>query len=168
MERRSRTAAGRLDIRTGDTPRARQRQACEPGEILVTTPESLFLLLGSRAAENLRWVSTLIVDEVHALAAHQAGCALGAHPGAAERDHPPRPPRIGLYATVRPPGGGRPVSLVDASTRPAIDFSVSLTVPEPTADPPAEPAGSIPGALYTREVTPRPRQSTSGRPSTPG
>ncbi len=49
----------RVDVRTGDTPAAdRRRQQREPGEIMATTPESLFLLLGSRAAETLRTVHT--------------------------------------------------------------------------------------------------------------
>ena len=49
-----------VDIRTGDTPqRVRQRQAKDPADILVTTPESLFLILGSKAGENLRSVHTV-------------------------------------------------------------------------------------------------------------
>ena len=71
--------AGRLElpfrqaevaIRTGDTPqRERQQQARTPAEILVTTPESLYLVLGSKAAQTLLTVETVIVDEIHALAA---------------------------------------------------------------------------------------------------
>lgn len=57
----------RVDVRTGDTPQSeRRRQLREPADILVTTPESLFLLLGSQARETLRSVETVIVDEVHA------------------------------------------------------------------------------------------------------
>ena len=55
----------RVDIRTGDTSsRDRRRQAREPADILVTTPESLFLILGSRAAANLTRVATVIVDGI--------------------------------------------------------------------------------------------------------
>src|SRR5215831_15688758 len=66
----------RVGVRTGDTP-ASERAAMlrEPPDILITTPESLFLLLTSRARETLRGVETLILDEVHAL----AGTKRGAH-----------------------------------------------------------------------------------------
>ena len=59
-------------------PKERREQARDPGEILVTTPESLYLLLGSRAREHLRSVETVIVDEVHALAGDKARRASGA------------------------------------------------------------------------------------------
>src|SRR5690606_25989803 len=66
-----------IDVRTGDTPAAeRRRQARRPGEILITTPESLYLLLGSRAREGLRTVDTVIVDEIHALAGGKRGAHL--------------------------------------------------------------------------------------------
>src|ERR687887_1326485 len=66
----------RVAVRTGDTP-ARERQAMlrHPPDILITTPESLFLLLTSQAREILRGVRTLILDEVHAV----AGTKRGAH-----------------------------------------------------------------------------------------
>ena len=68
----------RVSVRTGDTQRRRSaaQQARDPGEILVTTPESLYLLLGSRAREHLRSVDTVIVDEIHALAATKRGAHL--------------------------------------------------------------------------------------------
>src|ERR671928_36392 len=63
-------------VRTGDTPqKERQRMLREPPDILITTPESLYLLLTSRARENLKGVRTLILDEVHAV----AGTKRGAH-----------------------------------------------------------------------------------------
>ena len=63
-------------VRTGDTPaNERERQRRHPGDILVTTPESLYLMMGSRHRENLRGVRTVIVDEIHAL----AGTKRGAH-----------------------------------------------------------------------------------------
>src|SRR4029434_8450529 len=65
-----------VGIRTGDTPAAeRARMLRQPPDILITTPESLFLLLTSRARETLRGVETVIVDEVHAV----AGTKRGAH-----------------------------------------------------------------------------------------
>ena len=66
----------RVAVRTGDTPqKERAAMLREPPDILITTPESLFLLLTSRAREILRPVRTLILDEVHAV----AGTKRGAH-----------------------------------------------------------------------------------------
>src|SRR5206468_10744529 len=66
----------RVGVRTGDTSqKERAAMLREPPDILITTPESLFLLLTSRARENLRSVQTLILDEVHAV----AGTKRGAH-----------------------------------------------------------------------------------------
>jgi ATP-dependent Lhr-like helicase len=65
-----------IDVRTGDTRQEdRRRQIRQPSEILVTTPESLFLMINSRARETLRSVRWVIVDEIHAL----AGTKRGAH-----------------------------------------------------------------------------------------
>jgi len=67
----------RVDIRTGDTTqRERRLQAKHPADILVTTPESLYLILGSAAREGLRHVKTVIVDEIHALASEKRGAHL--------------------------------------------------------------------------------------------
>ena len=64
-------------MRTGDTPqKQRQQQLKEPADILVTTPESLFLMLGSKARETLRSVHTVIIDEIHALAPTKRGVHL--------------------------------------------------------------------------------------------
>ena len=93
----------RVDVRTGDTTsQERRRQLREPGEILVTTPESLFLLVGSQARENLRTVRWIIVDEIHAMAATKRGAhlALSLERLAALCDADPQ--RIGLSATARP------------------------------------------------------------------
>src|SRR4051812_2702232 len=66
-----------VDVRTGDTPPSeRERQRKNPGQILITTPESLYLLLAGRARERLRAVHTLIVDEIHALAPTKRGIHL--------------------------------------------------------------------------------------------
>ncbi len=93
----------RVGIRSGDTPAAERRAiATRPPDILITTPESLFLMLTSSAREALEGVETVIVDEVHAV----AGTKRGAHLALSlERlDHLLERParRIGLSATVRP------------------------------------------------------------------
>ena len=136
----------RVAVRTGDTTgKERRRQARYPAEILVTTPESLYLVLGSQVAETLRTVDTVIVDEVHALAPTKRGAHLAlslerlAH--LTDRD----PQRIGLSATARPlaevarfVGGDRPVSIVDAGEPPRLDLEIvvpaaDMTRPDETA-----------------------------------
>jgi ATP-dependent Lhr-like helicase len=90
-------------VRTGDTPAAeRARFQKEPADILITTPESLYLLLTSNASEALRTVDTVIVDEIHALVPTKRGAhlALSLERLAAITSTPPQ--RIGLSATQRP------------------------------------------------------------------
>jgi ATP-dependent helicase Lhr and Lhr-like helicase len=138
-----------VDVRTGDTPpRERERQRRNPAQILITTPESLYLILASRARDRLRGVETIIVDEIHALAPTKRGVHLGL---SLERlDHlviaagRPEPQRIGLSATQRPLsevarylGGDRPVEIVDASAPPAMDLAI--LVPAPDMDHPGTP-----------------------------
>jgi len=92
-----------IAIRTGDTPAAdRARFQREPADILITTPESLYLLLTSNAREALRSVDTVIVDEIHALVPTKRGAhlALSIERLAARCDKAPQ--RIGLSATQRP------------------------------------------------------------------
>jgi ATP-dependent Lhr-like helicase len=96
-----------IAIRTGDTPALdRQRFLREPADILITTPESLFLLLTSNARDRLRSVDTVIVDEIHALVPGKRGAhlALSIERLEALRAEADRPPlqRIGLSATQRP------------------------------------------------------------------
>jgi ATP-dependent Lhr-like helicase len=69
---------------------------------MITTPESLFLLLTSRARESLRGVETVIIDEVHAVAGTKRGAHLRASARAPRRAARPAAQRIGLSATVRP------------------------------------------------------------------
>jgi ATP-dependent Lhr-like helicase len=152
LQRLGAGAAIAVDVRTGDTPaKERERQRRAPGQILITTPESLYLLLAGRARERLRAVDTLIIDEIHALAPDKRGAHLAlslerlAHlvTTAGGRD----PQRIGLSATQRPLaevarylGGDRPVEIVDASAPPALDLEVVVPVADmdhPAADPPA-------------------------------
>src|SRR5215210_1684720 len=122
----------RVGVRTGDTsPKERRELVKEPPDILITTPESLYLMLTSQARETLRGVETLILDEVHAV----AGTKRGAHMAVSvERldalaERPVQ--RIGLSATQRPleeigrfVSGGREIALVDAGTSKELDLEV--------------------------------------------
>src|SRR5437588_4887313 len=97
----------RVAVRTGDTAAEERRKlAAKPPDILITTPESLFLLLTSQARETLRGVETVIVDEVHAVAGNKRGAhlALSLERLDALRQSTGRgtAQRIGLSATVRP------------------------------------------------------------------
>lgn len=151
-----RIAIPRVAVRTGDTPaRQRQQHARDPADILVTTPESLYLLLTSDPRKTLETVETIIIDEVHALAPSKRGAHLalslerlshlvmyGQHGDAPHGCAEPRaadPQRIGLSATARPLdevagflGGDRKVTLVDTSQPPAIDLKVVVPVPDMT------------------------------------
>jgi ATP-dependent Lhr-like helicase len=126
-----------VGIRTGDTSAADRRQLRrQPPNILITTPESLYLMLTSSAREILRSVDTVIVDEIHAVAATKRGAhlALSLERLEAIADAPPQ--RIGLSATQRPleeiarflggtgPDGPRRVTVVDAGIRKALDVEV--------------------------------------------
>ncbi len=156
----------RVAIRTGDTSaRERREQARDPADILVTTPESLYLLLGSKARANLACVTTVIVDEVHALAPTKRGAhlALSLERLAALADRDPQ--RIGLSATVEPAapvaswlGGDRPVRTVDAAEAPRIALEVVVPVPDmENVDPPLAPeGGSILAELHRAEAPPPP------------
>src|SRR6266700_281310 len=136
-------------VRTGDTPqKERQRMLRHPPDILITTPESLFLMLTSQAREILRGVETLILDEVHAVAGTKRGAHLALSVERLDRlvmsgDQVPGPvQRIGLSATQRPleeigrfVSGGREIQLVDAGRAKELDLEIvvpleDMTVPE--------------------------------------
>ncbi len=92
-----------ISVRTGDTPQQeRARFARDPADILITTPESLYLLLTSQAADALRTVDTVIIDEIHALVPTKRGAhlALSLERLEALTERPLQ--RIGLSATQRP------------------------------------------------------------------
>src|SRR5579862_1235590 len=122
----------RVGVRTGDTPAKERRELVrEPPDILITTPESLYLLLTSAARETLRGVETLILDEVHAVAGTKRGAHLALSVERLERLTAIAPQRIGLSATQRPlaeigrfVSGGRPIELVDAGSRKELDLQV--------------------------------------------
>src|SRR6059058_5166456 len=93
----------RVAVRTGDTPqRERQQMLRHPPDILITTPESLFLMLTSQARELLRSVDTLILDEVHAVAGTKRGAHFALSLERLERLVQSPFQRIGLSATQRP------------------------------------------------------------------
>jgi ATP-dependent Lhr-like helicase len=92
-----------ISVRTGDTPqRERAKFARHPAEILITTPESLYLLLTSQASEALRTVDTVIIDEIHALVPTKRGAHLALSMERLEALTKRRLQRIGLSATQRP------------------------------------------------------------------
>src|SRR5258707_3067914 len=96
-----------ISVRTGDTsPKERARFRRHPGDILITTPESLYVILTSEAAEGLRSVETVIVDEIHALVPTKRGAHLALSLERLEAlvaaSGGPTLQRIGLSATQRP------------------------------------------------------------------
>jgi ATP-dependent Lhr-like helicase len=122
----------RVGVRTGDTSqKERAAMLRQPPDILITTPESLFLLLTSRARETLRGVQTVIVDEVHAVAGTKRGAHLAVSLERLQRLVGGPLQRIGLSATQRPlaeigkfVSGGREIELVDAGRAKEIDLRV--------------------------------------------
>ncbi|MFG2083660.1 ATP-dependent helicase [Micromonospora tulbaghiae] len=144
-----------VGMRTGDTPADERRAfARTPPDILITTPESLFLLLTSAARDSLRGVDTVIVDEVHAVAGTKRGAhlALSLERLDALLERPAQ--RIGLSATVRPIdvcarflGGARPVDMVQPPANKTIEVSVQVPVEDMTRldeqEPPEDDLGGL-------------------------
>ena len=132
-----------VGVRSGDPPAAeRRRLRTRPPDILITTPESLYLMLTSTVRETLRTVETVIVDEIHSFAGEKRGTHLAL---SLERldDLLERPAqRIGLSATVAPPGeiarflgGTRPVTVVADQGRTTPAVSVAVPVADMTRVP---------------------------------
>nr|WP_228045953.1 ATP-dependent helicase [Saccharopolyspora sp. HNM0983] len=156
----------RVGSRTGDTPADQRRSfARTPPDVLVTTPESLFLLLTSAARESLRGVETVIVDEVHAMAGTKRGAHLAVSLERLDAMLARPAQRIGLSATVRPVqevqtflAGGRPVRLVQPEHPKEVQVRVEVPVPdltelggsEPTGDEDSAPQPSIWPAVQER------------------
>jgi ATP-dependent helicase Lhr and Lhr-like helicase len=127
----------RVASRTGDTPADARRQLVrDPPEILVTTPESLYLLLTSQARESLRGIEYVIVDEVHAMAGTKRGAHLAVSLERLSALTDAEPQRIGLSATQRPlaaiaaflGGVGRDVAIADAGAGKTLDLEVIVPV----------------------------------------
>ena len=149
-----------VGMRSGDTPAdERRRFATRPPDILITTPESLFLLLTSAARESLRGVDTVIVDEVHAVAGTKRGAhlalslerldALLEQPGTADRAVGDRPPgRRGRHVPRRQP---RRSSVV-----------------QPPSEKIDRAAGRRAGRGHVRARRARPARSTARQPASRG
>ncbi|MGH2579845.1 MAG: DEAD/DEAH box helicase, partial [Actinomycetota bacterium] len=128
-------------MRTGDTSASERRSITKrPPDILITTPESLYLMLTSQAREVLRTVRWVIVDEVHSVAATKRGAHLALSLERLEAVTRVSPQRIGLSATQRPleeiarflggrtDDGPRPVTIVDAGHRKPMEVEVVVPV----------------------------------------
>jgi len=163
-----------VGIRTGDTPqRERAAMVRKPPDILVTTPESLYLILTSQARKMLSGVEAVIVDEIHAVAHSKRGShlaltlerleeqvrAAGTRDGRAPREVQ----RIGLSATQNPleeigrflVGPQRQVTIVDAGVRKPLDLRIevpveSMSEPGGPLDAQADPLEPLPGGEPTR------------------
>ena len=151
-----RLAAERLDVpyveptvamRTGDTsPKDRQALARRPVDLLITTPESLYLMLTSEVRNTLVNVHTVIIDEIHAMATSKRGAHLMLSLERLEAITKRSPQRIGLSATQRPleeiahflgghqagvggaAGGRRPVTIIDSGIRKPLEVEVVVPV----------------------------------------
>ena len=152
-----------VGVRSGDTTSSdRRKLVSDPPDILITTPESLYLMLTSRAGETLRGVHTVIIDEVHAVAATKRGAhlavslerldALRRADGAETAAQ-----RIGLSATVRPIdevarflGGAAPVEIVAPPASKTFELAVVVPMDDMTNPPP--PPG-VPGEAADAEYT---------------
>ncbi len=167
-----------VGLRTGDTPqRERQAMLRKPPDILITTPESLYLMITSQARNILTGVEAVIVDEIHAVAQSKRGSHLAltlerlSHHVARAREEAGEPPRevqrIGLSATQRPlerigtflVGPKRKVEIVDAGIAKSLDLEIRVPVEdmtEPGGPKSGGPAGSeeFEGNVATRSIWP--------------
>src|SRR5918999_1656539 len=139
-------------LRTGDTPQKdRQAMLRNPADVLITTPESLYLMLTSRARETFGGVEWVIVDEIHAVAQSKRGAHLALTLERLERQAGYPVQRIGLSATQRPleevgrflAGTGCDCTIVDAGIRKPLDVKIHVPVedmnePEAPTDPDAQ------------------------------
>ncbi|MDY0910270.1 Lhr family ATP-dependent helicase [Microbacterium sp. CFBP9034] len=139
-----------VGVRSGDTTSSdRRRLVTAPPDILITTPESLYLMLTSQAGETLKGVHTVIVDEVHAVAATKRGAHLAVSLERLDATLEKPAQRIGLSATVRPIdevarflGGSAPVEIVAPRSTKAFDMKVVVPIDDMLNPPP--PPGTAP------------------------
>lgn len=125
-----------VGMRTGDTPaNERAKLLRRPPDILITTPESLYLMLTSKARETLRGVRTIIIDEIHAVAGSKRGSHLALSLERLEALLATPAQRVGLSATVRPVdevarflGGDRPVTVVNPPSNRLLDLQIVVPV----------------------------------------
>jgi ATP-dependent Lhr-like helicase len=153
-----------VGVRTGDTPqRERAAMARRPPDILITTPESLYLILTSNAREMLSGVEAVIVDEIHAVAASKRGSHLALTLERLERQSGRAVQRIGLSATQSPlaeigrylVGPRREVTIVDAGHRKELDLRIevpveSMSEPGGAAAPNRDPLEPVEGGESSR------------------
>jgi ATP-dependent Lhr-like helicase len=157
-----------VGMRTGDTSAADRRALQRrPPDILITTPESLYLMLTSSAREILRGVDTVIVDEIHAVAATKRGAHLALSLERLERITERAPQRIGLSATQRPleevarflggvtaEEGPRPVTVIDAGIRKPLEVEVVVPLEDmSTIGQPSQELRSGPAAAGPERVS---------------
>ncbi|HCM50334.1 MAG TPA: ATP-dependent helicase, partial [Microbacterium sp.] len=163
-----------VGVRSGDTPSAERRKlVATPPDILITTPESLYLMLTSQAGRTLTGVHTVIVDEVHAVAATKRGAHLALSLERldamirAERPDAASVQRIGLSATVRPIdevarflGGAAPVEIVAPPASKTFEMRVTVPVEDMLNPPPAAASTTGgPGVRSTDATAPTSGQS---------
>ncbi|MGI9605868.1 MAG: Lhr family helicase [Acidimicrobiales bacterium] len=146
-----------VGMRTGDTPADERRKLVRnPPDLLITTPESLYLMLTSAARETLRNVDAVIIDEIHSVAGTKRGAHLSLTLERLERLTAGPLQRIGLSATQRPldeiarflggrtqePNGAvwRPVQVVDAGAPANMDIEVVVPIEDMAAPPPVDDA----------------------------
>lgn len=140
-----------VGVRSGDTSAADRRSMQRtPPDILITTPESLFLMLTSAARETLSDVHTVIVDEVHAIAGGKRGAHLALSLARLDLITERPVQRIGLSATVRPPEevgrflvGNAPITIVSPPAPKTFDLSVRVPVADMTEPGDSDQPGSI-------------------------
>ncbi|MFX0580363.1 ATP-dependent helicase [Nocardia nepalensis] len=140
-----------VGVRSGDTSAADRRSMQRtPPDILITTPESLFLMLTSAAKETLRDVGTVIVDEVHAIAGGKRGAHLALSLARLDLLTERPAQRIGLSATVRPPEevgrflvGNAPITIVSPPAPKTFDLSVRVPIADMTEPGDSDQPGSI-------------------------
>ncbi|MEF9981038.1 MAG: ATP-dependent helicase [Glutamicibacter sp.] len=148
-----------VGVRSGDTPANDRRKLLkDPPEILITTPESLYLMLTSQARKTLAEVHTVIIDEVHAIANTKRGTHLALSLERLDALLPAPAQRIGLSATVEPPeevarflAGSAPVNIVRPPSTKKWELAVRVPVEDMTDLPSAAGAhdlgpGSSPAA----------------------
>ena len=162
----------RVGIRTGDTPqRERAAMLRKPPDILITTPESLYLMLTSRARETLREVEAVIVDEIHAVAHSKRGShlaltlerldaqvRLAARRAGAEDRGRAGVQRVGLSATQSPleeigrylVGPHREVTIIDAGAAKALDLRIEVPVESMTEPQAGSTLEAVAGGESTR------------------
>jgi ATP-dependent Lhr-like helicase len=127
-----------VGLRSGDTPPAQRRQLISnPPDVLITTPESLFLMLTSAARQTLAGVQTVIVDEVHAVAGTKRGAHLALSLERLDELLAKPAQRIGLSATVRPAeevarflSGTSPTTIVSPPSAKTFELSVQVPIPD--------------------------------------